>query len=292
MQNVIGIDVGGTHISLAQIDPDDREHKPLMLTRIPVDAFGTRGEILRKWLNAINDISEGLDRTKLLIGIAMPGPFDYEKGIALMLHGKFIDMYNMNIKESLAVRLRISPGQIYFINDAAAFLQGEVYAGVAKGYDRVFGMTLGTGLGTTFYKNGEIATDEDLWDSPFRETICEDYVATRWFVKKYKEITGEPIEGVKELLDKSKGIQEEIFDEYAETLGEIILKYVKYYDPQLLVLGGSISKAFPLYGPQLRDFLEKNDIEMEIKISTIFETAPILGAASYILEKVGYKNAE
>jgi glucokinase len=38
----------------------------------------------------------------LLIGIAMPGPFDYENGISLMLHGKFLDIYNVNIKEELA----------------------------------------------------------------------------------------------------------------------------------------------------------------------------------------------
>jgi glucokinase len=41
-----------------------------------------------------------------------------------------------------------------------------------------------------------------LWDSPFKDSICEDYLATRWFVNRYEELTGEQISGTKDLLDK------------------------------------------------------------------------------------------
>ncbi len=85
-------------------------------------------------------------------------------------------------------------------------MEGEVFGGCAQGFKSAFGVTLGTGLGTTFF-NGEFATDEDLWDSPFRNSICEDYLATRWFVNHYKELTGEEISGTKDLLDKPIEIQ-------------------------------------------------------------------------------------
>lgn len=87
-----------------------------------------------------------------------------------------------------------------------------------------------TGLGTTFY-NGTVATDEDLWNSPFHESICEDYLATRWFVNRYAELTGETITGAKDLLDKPEELRNKMFDEYADSFAEFILKYVKYYDP-------------------------------------------------------------
>jgi len=284
MQNVIGIDIGGSHITLSQVNPEERELEPSSYLRKHVDSHSDKENILSKWEIAIGELMENLDKKETIIGIAMPGPFDYEKGIALMLHGKFLDLYEVNIKKELAERLGISESQIYFINDAAAFLEGELFAGAVQGYHRVFGITLGTGLGTSFYK-GDVATDEDLWNSPFRESYCEEYLATRWFVKRYKELTGEEIEGTKDLLDKPEDIQEQIFDEYADSLAEFIQKYVSYYDPEVIVIGGNITHAFPQYGPRLRRILERNDIDVEIKTSGIFEDAAILGAASYAIKK-------
>lgn len=284
MQNIIGIDVGGSHITLAQVDTDKREQKFASYLRRRVDSFGKKEEIFSNWVTAIEVVAEDLNKEELLIGIAMPGPFDYEEGISLMLQGKFLDLYEVNVKQELSERLGISPQQIYFINDAAAFLEGEIFAGAVQNYERVFGITLGTGLGTTFYKDGG-ATDEDLWNSPFRESICEEYLTTRWFVKRYHELTGEEITGTKDLLDKDEEIQSQIFDEYADALSEFIQKYVSYYDPEVIVIGGNITKAFPLFGPRLRRDLERNDIDIEIKISAIFEDAAILGAASHALKK-------
>ena len=190
MQNIVGIDIGGSHITLAQVDPEKREIISSTYVREHVDAFGNKEVIFAAWVSAIDKVAHDLVKEDLLIGIAMPGPFDYENGISLMQQGKFIDIYQVNIKEELAKRLSVSQEQIHFVNDAAAFMEGEVFGGCAQGFESAFGVTLGTGLGTTFF-NGEFAADEDLWDSPFRDSISEDYLATRWFVNHYKELTGE-----------------------------------------------------------------------------------------------------
>ena len=75
-----------------------------------------------------------------------------------------------------------------------------------------------------------------------------------------------------------------MFDEYADSFAEFILKYVKYYDPEVLVIGGNISKAYPYFSERLNQILEENRIELKIEISEIFEDAAILGAASYALK--------
>ncbi|PXW17227.1 MULTISPECIES: ROK family protein [unclassified Chryseobacterium] len=284
MQNIVGIDIGGSHITLAQVDPEKREIISSTYVREHVDAFDKKEIIFSAWVSAIHKVAHNLVKEDLLIGIAMPGPFDYENGISLMQQGKFIDIYQVNIKEELAKRLGISQEQIHFVNDAAAFMEGEVYGGCAQGFNRIFGVTLGTGLGTTFF-NGELATDEDLWDSPFRGSISEDYLATRWFVNRYKEITGEEISGTKDLLDKPKAIQTRIFDEYADSFSEFIVKYVDHYKPEVLVIGGNIAKAYPYFEQRFIQNLTKNNINLQVKISAIFEDAAILGAASYALKK-------
>ena len=280
MQNIIGIDIGGSHITMAQVDPVKREIITPTYIREHVDSFGSREDIFSAWVSAIEKGAQGLVKEDLLIGIAMPGPFDYENGISLMQQGKFIDIYQSNIKEELARRLGISELQIHFVNDAAAFMEGEVFGGCVQGFRKVFGVTLGTGLGTTFY-NGEFATDEDLWDSPFRESIFEDYLATRWFVKRYAELTGGQISGTKDVLDKPLEIQTQIFDEYADTFSEFIVQHVNHYKPEVLVIGGNIAKAYPHFEKRFIEKLKENNIKLQVKISAIFEDAAILGAASY-----------
>ncbi|MDC8102197.1 ROK family protein [Chryseobacterium rhizosphaerae] len=283
MQNILGIDIGGSHITLAQVNPEKREIISSTYVREHVDSFESKEIIFSAWVSAIDKAAHDLDKEDLLLGIAMPGPFDYENGISLMQQGKFIDIYQVNIKEELAKRMSISQDQIYFVNDAAAFMEGEVFGGCVQGFNKVFGVTLGTGLGTTFY-NGEFATDEDLWDSPFKNSICEDYLATRWFVNYYAELTGEQISGTKELLDKPLEIQTKIFDEYADSFSEFVVQYVNHYEPEVLVIGGNIAKAYPYFEKRFIQNLIKNNINLPVRISAIFEDAAILGAASYALK--------
>lgn len=285
MQNILGIDIGGSHITLAQVDPEKREIITSTYVREHVNSFDDRETIFSAWTSAIEKGAHNLVKSDLLIGIAMPGPFDYENGISLMEQGKFMDILHVNIKEELSKRLSISTKQIHFVNDAAAFMEGEVFGGCVQDFKRVFGVTLGTGLGTTFY-NGEFATDEDLWDSPFKDSICEDYLATRWFVNRYKELTGEQISGSKDLLDMPLEIQKQIFDEYADSFSDFIVKYVDHYKPEVLVLGGNIAKAYPHFEQRFIQNLTENNITLQVKISVIFEDAAILGATSYALKKL------
>ncbi|MGL6129481.1 ROK family protein [Chryseobacterium artocarpi] len=285
MQNILGIDIGGSHITLAQVNAEKREIITSTYVREHVNSFDDKETIFSAWVSAIEKAAHDLVKDDLLIGIAMPGPFDYENGISLMQQGKFIDIYQVNIKEELAKRLSVDQNQIHFVNDAAAFMEGEVFGGCVQDFKRVFGITLGTGLGTTFY-NGDTATDEDLWDTAFKNSISEDYLATRWFVNRYEELTGEKISGTKDLLDKPKEIQDQIFNEYADSFSEFIIKYVAHYTPEVLVLGGNIAKAYPYFEERFVQNLNKNNINLEVKISAIFEDAAILGAASYASKKV------
>ncbi|GAB0155047.1 hypothetical protein CHRYSEOSP005_03070 [Chryseobacterium sp. Alg-005] len=284
MQNILGIDIGGSHITMAQVHPERREIMASTYIREHVDSFEPREVIFSTWISAIEKAIQSLVKEHLLIGIAMPGPFDYENGVSHMQQGKFMDIYQVNIKDELAKRLSISNDQIHFVNDAAAFLEGEVFGGCVKEYKRIFGVTLGTGLGTTFY-DGISVMDEDLWDSPLKNSICEDYLATRWFINRYAELTGEQISGTKDLLEKPEEIQTKMFGEYADSFAEFIISYVKSYDPEVLVIGGNIAKAYPYFKERFNQNLIKNNIHLPVKISAIFEDAAILGAASYALKK-------
>ena len=66
------------------------------------------------------------------VGVAAPGPFDYENGIC-MVHGlgKLEGLFNVDMRAELA-RAACRPTSIRFLNDAEAFLLGESVAGAAR----------------------------------------------------------------------------------------------------------------------------------------------------------------
>lgn len=279
---VLGVDIGGSHITAALIDLETRTVLPNSHSRKSIDSHAESDEIIRAWCELIEDCFAQVDVHEKKIGIAMPGPFDYNQGVSLMLNqDKFDSLYRLNIKNLLADKLGIPSRNIRFVNDAASFLQGEVFAGAARNYHRVLGLTLGTGLGSSLYEN-RLVRDADLWKSPFKEGIVEDYLCGRWFVDRYEKLTGKSIAGVKDLTELSNADSciNEIFVEFAGNLAAFISPVVQKNHTELVVIGGNISNAFGLFLNELNDLLKRNEIFVKVEISHLKEDAALLGAAS------------
>lgn len=282
-QYVLGVDIGGSHITAAALGLHDRQILEKSYTRKHLDALSTKETILKTWKNAIFETwtKAGLKETK--IGIAMPGPFDYEAGISYMLdNNKFQALYELNVKEALAWELGIDPSDIVFNNDASCFLAGEVFGGVARNYKKILGITLGTGLGSSIYDHG-IVRDANLWEMPFRNGIAEDYISSRWFLGRYEELTGKKIADVKTLctLTEGKELVEEIFTEFSDALGSFLTAFQKKGNADAIVIGGNISKAADRFLAHVVDFMKSNGEEVPILISTFNEHAALVGAGSF-----------
>ncbi|MBC7417136.1 MAG: ROK family protein [Pedobacter sp.] len=278
----LGIDIGGSHITAALIDLDSRHLIKGSIRREAVNSKGCKEEIIQSWCKVINEIFKEIPQQLRYIGIAMPGPFNYEEGISLIQdQDKFRALYGINIKEELVSYLGIPKRNICFINDAASFLQGEVYAGAARGKLRVFGLTLGTGLGSAYYIDFK-SVDADLWNKPFLDGVAEDYFSTGWFVKRYGEITGKELDGVKALADllESDEHAQKIFDEFGENLANFLAPVVKIYQTDTVVIGGNIAKSFFAFSPKLIETLRKHQVNVEIAVSKLNELCAIIGAAS------------
>src|SRR5687768_9275695 len=133
--NYLGLDIGGSHIAagLVQVANDQT------ITQLPVHTLlmnsGDRAEvILDKWSQCIESICRNSQIHSLDgLGFAMPGPFQYEKGIAAIesLH-KYDDLFGIDVKTTLVnqlnSKLAIQTNQLKFVNDAHGFLLGAVDA--------------------------------------------------------------------------------------------------------------------------------------------------------------------
>jgi len=278
----LGVDIGGSHITAALVDLETRTLIKNSIRRSAINAQESKEVIFAAWCKIIDDAFDGIPNNVRHLGIAMPGPFDYEKGISLIKdQDKFKSLYKVNVKEELASRLKMPAENIHFINDAAGFLQGEVFAGAAKGNAHVLGLTLGTGLGSSLCIDDK-AIDADLWNSPFIEGIAEDYLSTRWFVKRYQQLSGKTLDGVKELVSivNVDHLSTRVFMEFGYNLAQFLIPIIKKSKIDVVIIGGNIAQAFDAFAPELIATLKGNGINTPIKISELKEHAALIGAAS------------
>lgn len=279
---VLGADIGGSHITVAMLDMENRQILEESLSRKPVNSMAPLGHIMNTWGEAITEACSKVKLSAEQIGIAMPGPFDYQKGISYITGtGKYEAFYGLNVKEMLAVHLGLKSDAITLKNDAASFLAGEVFTGSARAYKKVIGITLGTGLGSAIYDGKEI-NDANLWCAPYLDGIAEDYISTRWFLKRYYALTGLNILNVKDLAalyDESATVKQ-IFDEFAINLAEFLVNFQTKINAEAIVIGGNIAKASEKFLPALNRQLRKRELKQPIFISVNTELAAIAGAAS------------
>lgn len=275
----IGVDIGGSHITAAHVDATTFKVIENTLKRERVAAMDSLEVIIQSWLNVLSTLIVRDNGESTKIGIAMPGPFDYEKGISMMQNQEKYDaLYGVNVKEILAERLDIPAADIVFINDAEAFLRGELASGAAADKERAIGITLGTGLGST--SNGSGITRDMNWAfRPFKDSIAEEYISTRWFLKKYKEITGEAVKNVEILLEVAdQAVKNEIFEEFSDNLSIFLNDFIAQEQPQVVVIGGNIAKTWDHF----IDLLTAKIIDKTVAIrqSEMWEDAALVGAAN------------
>lgn len=275
---VLGVDIGGSHITAALVNLDCQSIIPGTRVRQPVKAGGTAEEIISSWASCLLKAIAQTAAFSGKIAIAMPGPFDYLEGISFMKgQNKYDALYGKKVKVLLARKLNCPEKTILFRNDASSFLQGELFGGAGKGFGKALGLTLGTGLGSAYAQSG-LAEDADLWRMAFKEGIAEDYLSSRWFIHRYKVLVGQEIEGVKELVPlagKDKAVQQ-VFFEFGRNLSDFLREVWEKFMPEGVILGGNIAQAFPLF----RSALEEQFPSTNLYLSRLGEDAALMGAAS------------
>lgn len=281
MQNsnyILSCDIGGTHITSAIVEKDTWKILSETITRSHVNSLENAKTIFLHWTSNMKSCLEKTDLEVVNIGIAAPGPFDYEKGIALMKgQSKYDSIYNIQVTEPIIEGIGNPDLQILYINDAAAFLQGEVFGCGLDHKDKILGITLGTGLGSAVWSQGQKAFDADLWDTPYKNSIFEEHLVTRWFVKRFEELTGIKENGLKEILEKHSDSLSvtQLLSEYQENLLSFMKFFSQEHGCKSFVIGGNIVKAWD------RIFPDASVLSgFDVQIGQYQEHAAIIGAAS------------
>lgn len=329
VQHALVYDIGGSHISAALCE--QQSYALHGLTRAPLPNHETSQETghfsAASFVRLVHTLGEAaisaahIDRTQIAGAcLAMPGPFDYENGISHMQH-KLQSLLNFDLKSALAARFHWQPGQLRFINDAAAFTLGESGAGAGKGYARVLGLTLGTGIGAAFSIDSHIADSShgntegvpiggELWNLPYNGATVEDFVSTRFLRHYYQQLTGVEAE-VSCIADIAKGDHpcpepppppatipqldpndpyaahcraRQAFQDFGRHLGLVLNQHAAAFRPDVVVLGGGIARASALFLPATRKALS---FEAHLAISALMDEAPLAGAGVHWFTSAG-----
>jgi glucokinase len=225
-------------------------------------------------------------------GVAIPGPFDYANGIGDFTGiGKFTALHGVDVGAELRQRLPGNPERIVFLNDAEAFAIGE-WQLVSPPPARAVFLTLGTGVGSSFLRDGRPVTqwpgipeDGHVHRLEWRGQPLEAFSSRRAIQYHFAAATDRQAD-VREIADLARGgnrAASSVLTQCYRILGEAIAPSIAAFETELLVVGGSITGSWDLVGPPLYAGLRQGLAGVapvpDVRRAQANDTSPLLGAA-------------
>jgi len=272
--HVLGIDLGGTNVRVGLTDAGEI----IRVEETPIN----KAEDERGVLNCIYQLIDRFAGENISgVGIGVPSVVDPVRGIVYDVQN-IPSWKEVHLKKLLEEKYNLP---VYVNNDANCFAAGEKYFGKAKNYSDCVGLILGTGVGAGLIINNKLYSGTNCGAGefgmlPYKDKTYEAYCSGQYFEWKYKTTGGE----LYRQAESGEGEALKIFSEFGSHVGELIKVIVYSIDPEIIVLGGSVSKSFRFFRKEMWKSLEefgypKSIEKIMIEVSETEQSA-ILGAAA------------
>ncbi|MEZ0290183.1 MAG: ROK family protein [Sulfolobales archaeon] len=316
---VLAYDVGATWIRAGLFI--EREERLEMIARSKVRTRGDSvvdfEESLRE---ALDQLPQDLVRETVSIGIGSIGPLDLKRAI---LNPPNIRAKNIDLK---VIFKKISGGiPVYLANDCVAAVIGEYFYGVGRGYNNIVYITISTGIGAGVIVDGEPLIGKDgnaheighlVIDRSMGikcgcggighwEGMCSgsgmprlaEYLARK---REYRDsrlrekIERESVDArdIFNLYHARDPLAIDVVEECLEINAAGVASVVNAYDPEILVLGGSVVLNNKWIVEEIEKRIDKYLINRapKIEITRFEEDIVLIGAASIALKDYPKKN--
>jgi len=322
---VLTVDLGGTKIIAAVVLPDGK-----IISRNYCLTMADKGPeaVSSRILSAVDRaIAQAKLKTLELIGIgvAAAGILDTNRGI-VTTSPNLPNWRNVPLRDILADKLGVVT---YIINDASAAALGEHRFGAGMGFGNIIYLTVSTGIGGGIIIDGELYSGTDGCAGEVGHmTIeaggpqchcgnhgCLEALASGWAVAKAaitrindggKSSIIELVEGRLENITaetvavaarRGDRLAADIVAEAAEYLGIGLANLVNIFNPELIVIGGGLSKMGDMLLKPARKVLKERAFQLpadtvRVVRACLGSDAGIIGAAVYVFAqraKIGAK---
>lgn len=291
----IGVDLGGTKIEAAVLD-DAGEF--LIRRRRPTPA-ANYAATLRAVADLVTELESEIG-ARASLGVATPG--------ALSPHSGRIK--NANSTRLIGERLDVDLGEalgreVRLANDANCFTLSESVDGAARGARVVFGVILGTGVGGGIVVDGRVLTGLQAiagewghnplpWPRPDElpgpECYCgrhgciECFLSGPGLARDYQEGDDAPLtaEDVVARADAGEARAEACMARFTHRLARGLAQVINILDPDVIVLGGGLSRIPRLYESVPRlwgEFVFSDQVDTPLRPPVHGDSSGVRGAA-------------
>jgi glucokinase len=139
-------------------------------------------------------------------------------------------------------------------------------------------------------QNGARELAGEIWSSPYKEGIIEDYVSGRGIQDVYSRGSGKVMSAfeIAQLAASGDLIAQKALADFGKALGFALAWSINLLDPDVIVLGGSISNSYPLFSKSMIAFLTEftcppPSVLPPIYTASLGNNAGLIGAAALVL---------
>lgn len=274
MDNIIGVDIGGTTIEAGRIAGD------IIVEKLSSDTKASEGG--EKTLFILKEaISKLITNNTRAIGVGVPSVVDRERGIVYNVQN-IRGWDEVHLKSLLEKEFNLP---VFVDNDANCFAYGEKIFGIGGDFENFVGITLGTGVGGGIIQMGHLLSDSncgsgEFGEIPYIDSILEDYCGSRFFTREAGQTAYEIA------ISARNGDPDaiNIYNEYGKHIAALVKIILLILDPQAVIFGGSISKSFDLFKYSMFDNLKNFPYPKTLEKIQIFTSdlsnVGILGAGA------------
>jgi fructokinase len=282
----LGVDLGGTKTEAILLDTN---LKLIKRKRVPTPQ-DNYDAILNTIFTLSDDLLDGIEDYS--IGICTPGAISKKTG--LIKNSNTQCLIGKSLKEDLEKKFGKN---ISMENDANCFTMAESTIGSANGYDVVFGVIMGTGVGGGIVINKKLHQGRTNIAGEWghhtlhlngnncycgKQGCVETYISGPSLEKRWKELTGksQTMPEIVENIDDSNAKKWK--NEFLENFGIGLANVIDILDPDAIVLGGGLSNIDFLYTEGKNSVYHKvfsDLVDTPILKNKLGDSAGVFGAA-------------
>ncbi|TPW33741.1 ROK family protein [Oecophyllibacter saccharovorans] len=264
----LGIDFGGTKIEVLALDRSGTE---VLRERVPNPGVYDQAVL------AVRDLVQGAEQKigcvsghritgtqpTSTLGVGIPGSLAQETGLVHNSNATWLNNhpFGRDLEAALERPVRVE-------NDANCFALSEAADGAGAGYNTVFGVIIGTGMGGGIVANGRVLGGRhgiagewghiplpwaESEDEPMRPCFCgnvgcqERYLCGPVLAEEWHGPGHRSPHGIEEAARNGDPAAIKALDRYIERFARACGQAINFLDPDVIVLGGGVSNLKTIY---------------------------------------------